>query len=121
MKEKTIVLPANAAALKEFNCICRSDPLRPGAADAMKTSKVIMEVVINTALIALPGDLLYLYIVGSWYDPIEVVEITELVILSLLPVIGLFRFYALFRTFVKHTRNKFGAGTQPVCFPEEAL
>ncbi len=121
MKEKTVVLPANDTSLSEFNCICRSDPLRPDAADAMKPSKIMMEVVANTALIALPGDLLYLYFVGSWYEPMVVVKVLELGMLFLFPLAGIFRFYVFFGTFIKHIRNKFNTGQQSGYCSEKSL
>jgi hypothetical protein len=48
-------------------------------------------------------DLLYLYFVGSWYDPIRWVELTEVVILVVISLVylGLFIFKILER--MRHT------------------
>jgi uncharacterized membrane protein len=40
-------------------------------------------------LLALSIDLLYLYFVGAWYDPIQAIEYTEVVLLFVIAVFGL--------------------------------
>jgi hypothetical protein len=56
-------------------------------------------------------DLLYLYFVGSWYDPIRGIELTEVVILALMSVVylGLFIFKILAR--VRETGSGGGSRT----------
>lgn len=44
-------------------------------------------------LVALAGDLLYLYYIGAWYDPFGWIEIAEVVLLYLLIAFGLIRLY----------------------------
>ena len=41
-------------------------------------------------LAVLAGDLLYLYTAGGWYDPSHVIEIAEIVLLSLLVPLGVY-------------------------------
>ena len=36
-------------------------------------------------------DLIYLYIIGKWYDPIRVVELAEVVILAVLASFGIYQ------------------------------
>jgi len=38
------------------------------------------------------GDLLYLYFIGSWYDPIKLIEYTEVIFLFLGGLFGLYWF-----------------------------
>ena len=38
------------------------------------------------------GDLLYLYFAGSWYDPIKLIEYTEVILLFLIGLFGLYWF-----------------------------
>jgi hypothetical protein len=39
--------------------------------------------------VVLSGDLIYLYLVGGWYDPSKWIEITELACLILFIVLGI--------------------------------
>lgn len=40
-------------------------------------------------LTVLAGDLLYLYYIGSWYDPIKLIEISEVVLLYICVIGGI--------------------------------
>ena len=51
----------------------------------------IIEVITDTCLIALPADLLYLYFAGAWSDPNKFILVTELVILPLIILFGIWR------------------------------
>lgn len=44
---------------------------------------------LRLALLVLSADLIYLYWAGAWYDPNRVIEVSELVVLSVLCVAGL--------------------------------
>ena len=51
------------------------------------------DLLVDLLLVCLSGDLLYLYWAGAWYDPILWIEITEIIMLWLVTIIGLFRFW----------------------------
>ena len=53
--------------------------------------KHLIEIITDTLLIILPADLLYLYFMGAWYDPIRAIEVTELVILWGAMLLGIWR------------------------------
>ena len=44
-------------------------------------------------LSVLAADLLYLYYIGVWHDPIRLIEVAEIVILYILIGLGLFSAY----------------------------
>jgi len=56
-----------------------------------------IETITDACLIALPGDLLYLYFAGVWYDPNPVILWAELVILPLISLFGIFRVWRYLR------------------------
>jgi len=43
--------------------------------------RYIMQLVLSMIIVALSANLLNLYYAGAWYDPIKVIEITEVVLL----------------------------------------
>lgn len=49
----------------------------------------IINIATSIFLIVLAGDLLYLYYTGAWYDPSKIIEITEVVFLYILIVLGI--------------------------------
>jgi len=51
---------------------------------AMKREEIkrlTCKLVSNIMLVVLAGDLLYLYFVGAWYDPIAAIEVVEVIAL----------------------------------------
>ena len=52
---------------------------------------LIIEIVTDALLIALPGDIFYLYLVGRWQEPILFILAVELVILPAIMVLGVWR------------------------------
>ena len=48
----------------------------------------IVDVILMGILVALSADILYLYYSGAWYDPYKLIEITEVVLLYVLLVVG---------------------------------
>lgn len=60
---------------------------------SMRRSKkgVALEVITDILLICLAGDLLYLYWRGTWYDPLPLVEVLEVLILVGAVALGIFR------------------------------
>ena len=60
--------------------------------------KSVFKGIVEMLLAGLPAilalDLLYLYFVGSWYDPIRWIELTEVVVLVIMSMVylGLFIF-----------------------------
>jgi len=59
--------------------------------------KLILELFSLMFLIVLSADLLYLYYNGQWYDPYPGIEIAELVLLCLIPVFAIIKFYFFLR------------------------
>jgi len=55
--------------------------------------KLFVNLLEDMFLIVLAGDLLYLYYAGGWYDPFYWIELTEVVLLSLMVAFGLVRLY----------------------------
>ena len=58
---------------------------------------ILLNLAISILFIVLAGDLLYLYYIGSWYDPIKVIEYTEVIFLYLFIVLGIVGFILNFR------------------------
>jgi len=48
----------------------------------------IVDVILMGILVVLSADILYLYYSGAWYDPYTLIEITEVVLLYVLLVVG---------------------------------
>ena len=48
----------------------------------------IVDVILMGILVALSADILYLYYSGAWYDPYTLIEITEVVLLYVLLIVG---------------------------------
>jgi len=55
--------------------------------------KLFADLLADLLLVVLAGDLLYLYFAGGWYDPYRIIEVAELVLLSLIVLWGFWRFY----------------------------
>jgi len=51
----------------------------------------VVEIITDTALVALPADLIYLWFVGGWYDPYLAIEYIELFLLFCLIGLGVGR------------------------------
>lgn len=54
--------------------------------------RIIGRGLIGLIVTGLSADILYLYYVGGWVEPIRFIEITELVILCAFVVLGIFIF-----------------------------
>jgi len=50
--------------------------------------RATVELLTAMLLVVLAGDLLYLYYIGAWYDPNKIIEISEVVLLYALIVLG---------------------------------
>lgn len=48
-------------------------------------------------LVVLAADLLYLYYAGGWYDPIRIIEITEVLLLYVIILVAMFRIISILR------------------------
>ncbi len=55
----------------------------------------INNMVVSLFLSIMCGDLLYLYFIGSWYDPIKAIEYSEIALLLFFGVFGVYRFIVL--------------------------
>ena len=53
--------------------------------------KHVIEVLTDAALIALAGDLLYLYFEGCWYELNPIILWSELIVLPCIILLGIFR------------------------------
>ena len=51
--------------------------------------RLIVEFAISIFLVVLAVDLLYLYYAGAWYDPIKIIEVTEVVLLYVIAILGI--------------------------------
>ncbi len=54
--------------------------------------RFIIESTISLMLSVTSADLLYLYYIGTWYDPVILIEISEVVLLYILAIMGLVYF-----------------------------
>lgn len=61
-----------------------------------------IETVTDAFLIWLPGDILYLYFAGGWREPNRFILVTELI---MLPLISLFGIWRLVR-YIRESRGK---------------
>lgn len=52
---------------------------------------LIIEIFTDALLIALPGDIIYLYLVGGWQEPNSYILAVELVILPAIMLLGVWR------------------------------
>jgi len=52
----------------------------------------IINMSVSLFLSVLAGDLLYLYFIDSWYDPIKLIKYSEVVLLFVFVVLGIARF-----------------------------
>ena len=52
---------------------------------------IIVDVILMGILVVLSADILYLYYSGAWYDPYTLIEITEVVLLYVLLIVGTIR------------------------------
>lgn len=59
--------------------------------------EIIIEIITDACLIALPFDLLYLYFAGGWYEPNIIILIVELVVLPFIILFGMFRVWRYIR------------------------
>lgn len=56
-----------------------------------KWRNLIIEAITDTLLIVLPGDLLYLYFAGGWYEPAIWLLVLEMLILPCIALLGIWR------------------------------
>ena len=59
-----------------------------------------MRIIMSVAVIVLSGDLLYIFYRGSWYDPIKLIEVAEIVCLWCFIVLAIFHTFREIRCFV---------------------
>lgn len=64
--------------------------------------KLIGDLWSDLLLGVLAGDLLYLYFIGTWGDANRVIELAELVLLSLIVLWGFWRFYRHLKVLQKY-------------------
>ena len=65
----------------------------------------IIDIFISMLLFVTCGDLLYLYFMGSWYDPIELIEYTEVVLMFVFALLGLYRSIVLTKRLFKEAKK----------------
>jgi len=61
------------------------------------SKKIWSEVFVTAFLFWMPIDLLYLYYTGGWWEPIRVIEISEIILLYLMPVFAIVRYVLILK------------------------
>ncbi|MBA7481036.1 hypothetical protein ES707_16504 [subsurface metagenome] len=64
-----------------------------------------IEIMTDSLLIILSGDLLYLYFAGAWYDTRVAVEITEVILLCFTCIFGIWRLFRFSKGLLAHHRG----------------
>lgn len=62
----------------------------------------IVDAVLMGILVVLSADILYLYYSGAWYDPIILIEISEVALLYLFSIVGTVRIILKLLELKKH-------------------
>lgn len=65
----------------------------------------ILDLVLMAILVILSIDMLYLYYSGAWYDPYKIIEISEIILLYALSILGVFRIILKLREFKRQLIN----------------
>lgn len=65
----------------------------------------ILDLVLMAILVILSIDMLYLYYSGAWYDPYKIIEISEIILLYALSILGVFRIILKLREFKRQLSN----------------
>jgi peptidoglycan biosynthesis protein MviN/MurJ (putative lipid II flippase) len=62
----------------------------------------ILDLVIMAVFVILSIDILYLYYNGAWYDPYRFIEISEVLLLYALSILGIIRIILKLRELKRH-------------------